>query len=215
MRRRGYRRYQWLRERFNGTPYLDLGIGGGQVPTWVLADRIEEHWDGDELTAYQHLTHEGQDVCGVDIGWIELMTIRDRMPKGQFLCRDLCEGILPWEPETFSTITASEFFEHIRPYYVSKLLGLCYALLKPGGRLLATTPRYHGGADSDPACFMSADHFCLWDERFWALLLAPPKHEQEWRVSTGRTPFAYFPLHTIQTNAEFCFVEVQKPHVAV
>ncbi len=107
-----------------GMKALDVGCGSG-----VIADGLGQ---------------KGLDVTGVDanseaIAYAERTFARDKV---RFLLGYLDE--LNLSAARFDVATCLEVVEHVYPPQIEKLLADLERLLKPGGRLLITTPNYRG-----------------------------------------------------------------------
>ena len=114
----------WFFELRAGERVLDVGSGSG-----VFADR---------------LARAGCRVVGVDANpaAVEYATATFARDGLEFLHGYLDELELP--PQSFDRATSIEVIEHAHMPQVLELLGDLRRILKPGGRLLVTTPNYRG-----------------------------------------------------------------------
>lgn len=105
-----------------GTRVLDVGCGNG-------------------FTAGQFL-ERGCTVTGVDLSESGISIARQAFPAGKFAVLPADENILQnLNERPFDLVVSTEVVEHLyapRPYVRG-----CFSALKPGGRLICTTP-YHG-----------------------------------------------------------------------
>ncbi len=81
------------------------------------------------------------EYVGLDRSEHAIARARERHPQAQFLVTDLSEA-LPALGEPFDVITVLAFLEHLAD--PAKLLSDLCPLLKPEGRIVATTPSPHG-----------------------------------------------------------------------
>ena len=63
-------------------------------------------------------------------------------PTRSFVC--VRDDTLPFEPARFDAVTLIELIEHLQPAAIDRLLKEVRRVLRPGGRLLLTTPNYAG-----------------------------------------------------------------------
>jgi ubiquinone/menaquinone biosynthesis C-methylase UbiE len=136
-----------------GERALDLGSGAG------------------EFTA--ELARAGaRDVIGAEIAESALARARERYPELDFRLIP-CDGPLPFGDNVFDLVWASEVIEHVAD--TARWLSEVRRVLKPGGRVLITTPSHGrlrlllGGVESysDPL----GDHFHLYTRRALQSLL--------------------------------------------
>lgn len=117
-----YARYEWVRDQIAPRcRVLDVGCNCGQVAVNLTNDL-------DCL------------VCGVDIVPEFIEHIRSgKNRKGVFLCMDFSRGEMPsdWKAY-FDVVTALEVIEH--PIDVRGFRDNVLEVLKPGGKLIVTTP---------------------------------------------------------------------------
>ena len=114
----------WTLDLKAGERVLDVGSGSG-----VFADRMAKL---------------GATVTGVDANSDAIRYARETFSEDGL---EFIEGYLDeldLEPSSFDAATCLEAIEHVHPPQVTKLLTDFHALLKPGGRLLITTPNYRG-----------------------------------------------------------------------
>lgn len=97
---------------------LDIGCGGGVY--------LKEYTGGEKV--------------GMDISWHALAKLRRQDPKINLVVAD-AQKLGCFQEEAFDFILCSEVLEHV-PCPESVLKGI-FALLKPGGQILITTPNYH------------------------------------------------------------------------
>jgi ubiquinone/menaquinone biosynthesis C-methylase UbiE len=109
---------------------LDFGCGPGSFLS-ILAERFPT-----------------MEAIGVDQASRQIRFARDtispRYTEGRIRFVETPPGgeQLPFPDESFDAITCIEVVEHIHPYYVNCILRDLARLLKPGGRLIMTTPNY-------------------------------------------------------------------------
>ncbi|MFT7619342.1 MAG: 2-polyprenyl-3-methyl-5-hydroxy-6-metoxy-1,4-benzoquinol methylase [Planctomycetota bacterium] len=114
----------WFFTPKSGLKALDVGCGSG-----VISDGLGKR--GLEVTGVD-ANKAAQEYASKTFG-------RDHV---RFLLGYLDELELP--ESTFDVATCLEVIEHVYPPQIEKLLGDLARLLKPGGRLLITTPNYRG-----------------------------------------------------------------------
>jgi ubiquinone/menaquinone biosynthesis C-methylase UbiE len=102
-----------------GRRVLDLGCGQG------------------DLTAV--LAAAGGDVLGVEVAQAAVDRARRRHPELQFTLAPI-DGALPLDDTSFDIVWASEVIEHVAD--TATWLSEVRRVLKPGGRLLVTTPNH-------------------------------------------------------------------------
>lgn len=101
---------------------LDIGCGNGSV-----ASRLAE---------------EGHDVTAVDASPDGIEIARSAFPKVRFeVCSVYDDSVLAIAGDAIESIVAIEVIEHL--FYPKKLFEQSYRILRPGGRLVVSTP-YHG-----------------------------------------------------------------------
>jgi len=120
---------------------LDAGCGNGYLSSLLAERGFESH--------------------GADPSETGIALARKTYPLAHFTCMDLTEGDLP--QGSFEAVTCVEVIEHV--YAPRLLLSSLFKALRPGGKLVLTTP-YHGYA-KNLALAMSGrfdQHFNpLWD----------------------------------------------------
>jgi 2-polyprenyl-3-methyl-5-hydroxy-6-metoxy-1,4-benzoquinol methylase len=104
-----------------GTRILDAGCGNGYLIS-QLVDR-------------------GLECFGVDPSETGITLARGSCPAANFACFDLTVDTGALILESFDIVTCIEVIEHV--YAPRLLLSNLFRLLKPGGKLILTTP-YHG-----------------------------------------------------------------------
>ena len=127
----------WHRQKFlavsNHVPdtgrVLDLGCGPGSFLS-ILCE-----------------THPSIQAVGLDIASSQIdFAMKEVAPRFEGRIRfeqyDAAKGILPYPDQSFDTVTSIEVVEHIHPYVAHQMLSEARRVLKPGGRLVATTPNY-------------------------------------------------------------------------
>lgn len=104
---------------FNVGNLLDIGSGGG----WVA----------------DYLTDRADSITFTDISDVNLFKLREKNRSSDKFNYVRCDALnLPFKPNSFECIIASEVIEHtLEPNRFIKEL---FALLKPGGTLIITTP---------------------------------------------------------------------------
>ncbi|MFP4002686.1 MAG: class I SAM-dependent methyltransferase [Alphaproteobacteria bacterium] len=112
----------------DGTRFLDLGCGEGR--------HLHAAWFAARLHA-----------VGVDLGFEEVRRTREGFAgfpdftEGRHLSLAVADALtLPFADESFDVIVCSEVLEHIPDY--EQALGEINRILKPGGRLAVSVPRY-------------------------------------------------------------------------
>jgi ubiquinone/menaquinone biosynthesis C-methylase UbiE len=108
-----------LSEISSGDRVLDLGCGAGDLT-------------GD-------LAPPAADVVGVDVAEAALRRARARHPGITFLRAEV-DGELPLEDNAFDVVWSSEVIEHVAD--TARWLSEVRRVLRPGGRLLLTTPSH-------------------------------------------------------------------------
>ena len=118
------RRMDWLCEKANGI-VLDVGCSQGLLP-WLLG-------------------HRGVQVVGIDCDIDAIAWARENLQKADSTAIEnitlLCEDFLCFSPkETFDTIVAGEYLEHLPDEMLDKHLAHMAELLSPHGHVLITVP---------------------------------------------------------------------------
>lgn len=105
----------------NGGDHLDIGCGPGTF-IGTLGDQVSS--------------------TGVDIapGQISYARTHFDAPNKRFLAID--DGPLPFDDACFDCVTIVEIIEHLTPGQTLALLTEAHRVLRPGGRILASTPNY-------------------------------------------------------------------------
>ena len=104
-----------------GHRVLDIGCGSG-----VFANMVAER--------------EGVHVLGVDRNADAVTFASSHFDNPRLKFQHGLVDELSFEPGTFDRISLLEVIEHIYPAQASALVRGCHALLKPGGRLVISTP---------------------------------------------------------------------------
>ena len=80
---------------------------------------------------------------GVDLSQRQIEYARDvyGAPGRSFYCASPAE--IADQVEPFDALTAVELIEHLEPRVVDEILAQAFELLKPGGKLVLTTPNFH------------------------------------------------------------------------
>ena len=134
------------------TRVLDVGCGNGFLAGWFL--------------------RKGCRVVGIDLSHGGVGIARLTYPGCRFEVLPADENILEnLEEPPFDIVVSTEVVEHV--YAPRSFTRGCFTALKPGGRLLCTTP-YHGYLKNLVICLLNRfdDHFNpLWDGghiKFWS-----------------------------------------------
>jgi SAM-dependent methyltransferase len=77
--------------------------------------------------------------CGVDISAQQIIYAKNSYPKVTF---EVTNGLLPFEDNSFDSITLIELIEHIDQSGIDNLLKEAHRCLKPSGIIVITTPNY-------------------------------------------------------------------------
>lgn len=125
------RRFKTIIERINdGVKVLDLGCGPGTFLSLLGAIK-------------SNTTAKGVDLDSKQIAFarklIHMQGLGDRIQFG--IINDPFK-VLPFEDKLFDVITMNEVVEHIHPFFAHRMLVEAKRVLKPGGKLLLTTPNY-------------------------------------------------------------------------
>ncbi len=100
----------------NGKRCLDVGCGDGQIVK-IVRDKFSE-------------------IHGCDIS---IIALNEAKKAGMLtVCSDLNDGYIPYKDNLFDYISALEVLEHVWDPF--KLIKEIRRILKPGGRLILTTP---------------------------------------------------------------------------
>ena len=143
----------FLRGLPTGARVVDLGCGNGSLTSQFA----EPSWD----------------VHGVDISTSAVQEGVEAYKGIHFHVADVTGELGFLEPCSFDAVVAAEVIEHL--YAPRRLLSNAHKLLKPGGRLVITTP-YHGylknlalaltgGMDSHFTALWDGGHIKFWSQR--------------------------------------------------
>jgi len=79
---------------------------------------------------------------GVDIAEAQILYAQTQYGLSNKRFRVMVPGKLPFDDSIFDVVTSVELIEHISPDDASQLLAECRRVLRPGGKLVITTPNY-------------------------------------------------------------------------
>ena len=117
-------KFHSLHEFFEGQEkHLDIGCGPG-----TFIGSLPAHIDS----------------IGIDIAQPQIDYARRYYGSPTKVFLTVAEGQDVIEPESFDIVTLIELVEHLEQKEVSDLLVRAYAALKPGGRIIVSTPDYNG-----------------------------------------------------------------------
>lgn len=108
---------------------LDLGCSAGSFLDMMAESR-------DDLSGV------GVDIASRQIDYARLNVEPKHKGRIKFVQLDEKAPQLPFESQTFDAVTCVEVIEHIHPYLALRMLADARRLLKPGGKLIVTTPNY-------------------------------------------------------------------------
>lgn len=108
---------------------LDLGCSAGSFLDMMAESRPD-------------LTGIGVDIASRQIDYARLNVESKHQGRIKFVQVDEREPQLPFESQSFDAVTCIEVIEHIHPYLALRMLADARRLLKPGGKLIVTTPNY-------------------------------------------------------------------------
>ena len=114
----------WFFSVAQGERVLDVGCGSG-----VFAHRLAAH---------------GCDVLGVDANPRAVAYARATFAANGLAFREGYLDALDLPSASFDAATCMEIVEHVEPFQVAELLATLHRVLRPGGRLLLSTPNYRG-----------------------------------------------------------------------
>ncbi len=124
-------KFQAVAQRLNSQDrILDLGCGPGSF-LWTVQK-----------------AHPGIHAVGADVASDQLIFARETLAKEsgakniEFVQISETQQQLPFESGSFDVVSMIELVEHIHPYFAHSILRDVQRVLKPGGRLLITTPNY-------------------------------------------------------------------------
>ena len=124
-----------------GARVLNVGVGGGQFE--------------------QEGAERGLEVWTIDPDPAAIETLRARSGAGDRATSGRCED-LPYEDAHFDAVVASEVFEHLDDATLRASIGEIRRVLRPGGRLVGTTPFEEVLADQEVACPCCGTVFHRW-----------------------------------------------------
>jgi len=87
------------------------------------------------------LTSGGHTV-GVDIAEAQIAYAQARYADATHSFQQITPGNLPFDDETFDVVTMVELIEHLEVEVIRSLFAEALRVLKPGGKLVVTTPNY-------------------------------------------------------------------------
>lgn len=175
-----------------GTRVLDVGCGSG----FLCGELLRHGWT----------------VVGIDPGPQGIELACQEFPRARFEVMDADERLLErLGEELFDIVLSTEVVEHL--YSPCAWAIECFKALKPGGRLVCTTP-YHGYLknlllpllgkwDSHASPLWDGGHIKLWSRKTLRLLLEEAGFEDFQRRGVGRAPFLWMTMA----------VEVKRPQV--
>jgi 2-polyprenyl-3-methyl-5-hydroxy-6-metoxy-1,4-benzoquinol methylase len=114
----------WFHAPQPGEHLLDVGCGSG-----IMADRLAQL---------------GAQVLGIDANPAAVDYARTTFGRAELEFRAGYLDQLELAPASFDGATCFEVIEHVFPDQVRKLMDDLFALIRPGGSLLITTPNYRG-----------------------------------------------------------------------
>ena len=94
------------------------------------------------MTVRPDLTAVGVDIASAQIAFAKKNVEPFHNGRVQFILLDEKDMSLPFPDASFDAITSIEVIEHIHPHIALRMLMEARRLLKPGGRLIVTTPNY-------------------------------------------------------------------------
>jgi 2-polyprenyl-3-methyl-5-hydroxy-6-metoxy-1,4-benzoquinol methylase len=90
--------------------------------------------------ASAHVNH----YTGVDLNKLKLSGSQRLTFMGEFNFVERYKELQKLRPEGYDVVVHLEVIEHMKAEHGAKFLKACYAVLKPGGRMLMSTPCYDG-----------------------------------------------------------------------
>lgn len=169
-----------IRQLPRGSIVVDLGCGNGSL--------------------LGHLRDCGFQLYGFDSSISGLTQARNAFPEIAFIQADLTSSLSThWLAGRCDAIVSTEVIEHV---FLPRLLAAnCYRLLKPGGKLIISTP-YHGYAknlilaltgkwDSHFTALWDYGHIKFWSKRTLRKLLEEAGFVIEGFRGLGRLPFLW------------------------
>jgi SAM-dependent methyltransferase len=172
---------EYLKDLPPGSMVVELGSGNGSF----LAQFRNRGWK----------------LMGIDLSTSGVRWARKRFPDMRFEVADATEDLSRFNYGTFDAVISSEVIEHI--FLPRKYTANCFKLLKPGGRLVISTP-YHGYLKNLALAVAGRSYggglrTPLWDFghiKFWSvdtlsqLLFEAGFEHLEWR-GQGRFPYLW------------------------
>lgn len=159
---------------------LDVGCGNG-------------HWAGE-------LASLGHDVMGVDGSAARIENATRSVPQARFRCAEIGPTLLAdLREDPFDVVVSTEVVEHL--YDPAAWAEACFHALRPGGRLICSTP-YHGylknlaiavtnGWDHHHHTLRSGGHIKFFSERTLRALLVKAGFETPTFRGAGRLPYLW------------------------
>jgi 2-polyprenyl-3-methyl-5-hydroxy-6-metoxy-1,4-benzoquinol methylase len=166
-----------------GTRVLDVGCGNGAICGEMI--------------------RQGCEVVGIDLSEEGIQQARKTHPQGRFELMEADEKILDRLNEpAFDLIISTEVVEHV--YAPRSWASGCFHALKPGGRLICSTP-YHGYLknltlsilgkwDSHADPLWDGGHIKLWSRQTLTQLLTETGFENVVFRGAGRVPWLWMTM---------------------
>lgn len=166
-----------------GVRVLDVGCGNGFLSGWFLK--------------------RGCAVVGVDLSPQGIAVARRAYPSGRFELEEVSAGLLGRLGEKpFDLAVSTEVVEHV--YAPRDWARACFEALRPGGRLICSTP-YHGllknliislagGWDRHHNPLQDGGHIKFWSRRTLTMLLEEAGFRNVRFRGGGRAPFVWMSM---------------------
>jgi 2-polyprenyl-3-methyl-5-hydroxy-6-metoxy-1,4-benzoquinol methylase len=113
-----------------GAYVLDFGCGAGSFLAVLAEQKPDVRAVGVDIGSSQ-IDFANREVAKLFPG--------DRI---KFEALSVASGVVPYPDATFDVVTSIEVIEHLHPAIAHRFLREARRLLKPGGRLIVTTPNY-------------------------------------------------------------------------